>query len=239
MNSLPCSEHTTRILSCKACRKLYQEEYYQTKRKSIMHNEYNKESKSKYNSIYFQQNKNDKIFREKRKLTKQKLKADARMFVDNLKSNPCSHCLKCFPVYVMEYDHIEPSKKSYSISYMVKHGMSITTIKREIEKCILLCANCHRNKTYKERKPGKDIKTNKLRTRINLEFKNKPCLDCNIQYNYWQMDFDHLSEKCSEISKMIGSGYAYDRIVTEIKKCDLVCRNCHKIRTNLRSNREK
>lgn len=42
----------------------------------------------------------------------------------------------------MEFHHINPLEKDFSISSNI--NMSYEKIKKELDKCILLCANCHR-----------------------------------------------------------------------------------------------
>ncbi len=64
------------------------------------------------------------------------------------------------------------------------------------------------------------------------EFKDgKSCLDCNVAYPHYVMDFDHRD--AAEKSFILSRGFAYSkkRIVDEIAKCDLVCANCHRERT--------
>jgi hypothetical protein len=65
------------------------------------------------------------------------------------------------------------------------------------------------------------------------EVKNRPCMDCDKRYPSYVMDFDHREGeiKTNEIARMIVGGWSKNKIETEIKKCDLVCANCHKIRT--------
>ena len=58
----------------------------------------------------------------------------------------CGKCGVKYPNYVMDYDHIDPSTKRMNISKMM--GYSWSVILEEISKCELLCANCHRIKTY-------------------------------------------------------------------------------------------
>ncbi len=74
------------------------------------------------------------------------------------------------------------------------------------------------------------------------KLKNKPCKDCNKSYPSFVMDFDHLegSFKEATISKMAFHDTSnLKRITAEIKKCDLVCANCHRIRTHDRIQSEK
>lgn len=67
------------------------------------------------------------------------------------------------------------------------------------------------------------------------KIKDAPCKDCKIKYNPWQMDFDHINDnKISSIASMIGNKSPFNKILEEIKKCELVCANCHRDRTHKR-----
>jgi hypothetical protein len=43
----------------------------------------------------------------------------------------------------LHFHHISKKDKKHNVSDMVGRGYSITNIKKEIRKCIVLCANCH------------------------------------------------------------------------------------------------
>lgn len=59
-----------------------------------------------------------------------------------------------------------------------------------------------------------------------------PCTDCRGFFQACQMQFDHLPghEKVANISKLVGKR-SLDAIKEEIAKCELVCANCHALRT--------
>jgi hypothetical protein len=62
--------------------------------------------------------------------------------------------------------------------------------------------------------------------------KSAPCADCSEKFNPVCMDFDHRPEELKEFN--IGERYAIvniDVLKAEIAKCDIVCANCHRIRT--------
>lgn len=63
-----------------------------------------------------------------------------------------------------------------------------------------------------------------------------PCKDCGMQYPYYVMDFDHLdgAQKENGISFLTATG-RIGALKKEIAKCEIVCANCHRIRTHLRS----
>lgn len=60
--------------------------------------------------------------------------------------------------------------------------------------------------------------------------KAAPCMDCKISYIPYVMDFDHVRGiKVKNVSLM--RYFSEPAILSEIAKCDLVCANCHRIRT--------
>jgi len=59
------------------------------------------------------------------------------------------------------------------------------------------------------------------------------CVDCGIK-NHIVLDFDHLRDKKYNVSRMIHDGFSWKSILKEISKCEVVCSNCHRIRTHLR-----
>ena len=61
------------------------------------------------------------------------------------------------------------------------------------------------------------------------------CTDCGNWYPPCVMDFDHLSSKVDNVSKIVSKG-SWDKLIDEIMKCELVCSNCHRIRTFTRFN---
>lgn len=59
-----------------------------------------------------------------------------------------------------------------------------------------------------------------------------PCADCGNKFPYYVMDFDHLGNKKFNVSAMIT--HNWEQIKEEISKCELVCANCHRVRTHTR-----
>ncbi len=66
--------------------------------------------------------------------------------------------------------------------------------------------------------------------------KRRPCMDCGGTFPPVCMDFDHLpgNKKSGNVSTMARLGWSTEKILAEIAKCDLVCSNCHRIRTATR-----
>lgn len=61
------------------------------------------------------------------------------------------------------------------------------------------------------------------------------CVDCGEMYPHFILEFDHLPEhtKVDTLSNLVST--AYDTILKELDKCEVVCSNCHNIRTYVRS----
>ena len=69
------------------------------------------------------------------------------------------------------------------------------------------------------------------RSEIILSSKNRPCVDCGHSYPHYAMDFDHVrGEKKFEVG-LRGRGCSLEALQEEIDKCDVVCSNCHRVRT--------
>lgn len=100
------------------------------------------------------------------------------------------------------------------------------------------CRSCHceRQKKYYRDNPGIRRQQYKDRKKEIREFivaeKNKPCLDCGKSYPYYVMDFDHVrGKKKFLLSVSASKSRSIESLKTEIAKCDVVCSNCHRIRT--------
>ena len=70
----------------------------------------------------------------------------------SLKTEPCTDCGVTYPPYVMDFDHVRGDK-------LFTIGMSTQTkskqqILDEAAKCDVVCANCHRKRTYERANPG-------------------------------------------------------------------------------------
>lgn len=62
--------------------------------------------------------------------------------------------------------------------------------------------------------------------------KDAPCMDCGNKFPPYVMDYDHVrGTRTIEVSAAVARGWSVKRVLEEIAKCDLVCTNCHRIRT--------
>lgn len=55
-------------------------------------------------------------------------------------------CVKCGDIrpYVLDFHHKDPTIKDANIARMTSNKNRIEDIQKEIDKCVILCSNCHR-----------------------------------------------------------------------------------------------
>ena len=74
----------------------------------------------------------------------------------------CEHCGEIDPS-ILTFHHVHPNEKVHNISSILDDSWS--TIKRELDKCIILCLNCHKkhheNKNFLTKERIRDILTDK------------------------------------------------------------------------------
>lgn len=62
----------------------------------------------------------------------------------------------------------------------------------------------------------------------------RPCADCGLHFHSVAMDFDHRPGEVKLFNISASSSRTDEEVEREIAKCDLVCANCHRVRTHTR-----
>ncbi len=69
---------------------------------------------------------------------------DLKQYIEDYKkAHTCIRC-GCADWRVLEFHHVDPITKKFSIFVAVHNRYSIPSVEREIEKTVVMCANCHR-----------------------------------------------------------------------------------------------
>jgi hypothetical protein len=90
--------------------------------------------------------------KEKRLARMYEKKAATYDYVQDVKSQlRCADCGERHPA-ALQFHHLNSEDKMFNIADAVRNGISLDRIKKEIEKCIVLCANCHAIRHYRTRK---------------------------------------------------------------------------------------
>lgn len=111
---------------CKACRVDYSKEHYE-------------KDKAPYKARTAARNK---IYRKQ-----------IREWLNEQKDQPCADCKRIFHPFQMDFDHVR-GEKLFDISQVPRYGKSKEMVQKEIDKCELVCACCHRLRTHKRNIAG-------------------------------------------------------------------------------------
>lgn len=72
---------------------------------------------------------------------------NAKFMIEYLSSHPCVDCGES-DIVVLEFDHLRD--KVADVSVLARGGYSLEAIQKEIDKCEVVCANCHRRRTARQ-----------------------------------------------------------------------------------------
>lgn len=184
----------------------------------------NKTSQNKIaNNTKWANNNLDRVRIYKQKY-KDKIKQYNRALAQQIKeSNPCKICGET-RFYCLDFHHRDPAAKKDTICNLIRHGYSTQIVKKEIDKCDIICSNCHRKEhtnTYK-------YLTKKARYVLELKQKSS-CSKCQLSIPEC-LDFHHIDDnKTDGIGSMLrDKNISLEEIKSEIDKCIIVCSNCHR-----------
>lgn len=65
------------------------------------------------------------------------------------KARPCTDCGIQYPPHVMQFDHVRGEKVAH-VSQVTRFGWG--SLREEVAKCEVVCANCHAERTHQRRK---------------------------------------------------------------------------------------
>ncbi|HSK92972.1 MAG TPA: hypothetical protein VLA76_02800 [Candidatus Angelobacter sp.] len=196
---------------------------------------------------------NVEYYRRNRELELQRVRVRQAGMVEllrDLRRVPCADCGRRFRPYQMDFDHRDPTTKAFNVMTGRAMLMSTAKVLAEVAKCDIVCVNCHRLRTRdmergRVRRPaGAPMQLARLeRWRDQAGLLNRlrqvPCADCGGRYEPCAMDFDHRdpTTKNHTVTRMVGRS-STEVILAEVAKCDIVCANCHRLRTWRRAGRE-
>ena len=98
------------------------------------------------NKEWYENNKEATL--ERNRKTKARLWQWYRELKDN---KPCADCGNLYRWYQMQWDHLPEYSKRENIGALLNQTWSKTVVLEEIEKCELVCALCHCERTYQRR----------------------------------------------------------------------------------------
>ena len=117
------------------------------------------------------------------------------------------------------------------------------------DKCTKASRNWRALNRDKQRKSNKRHRLRVIKDKrriidyLKLKYEHLPCMDCLKVLPWCAMDFDHRPGTIKEFRVAYMGGVPattrqVSKVEQEIAKCDLVCSNCHRIRTRDRMNND-
>jgi hypothetical protein len=167
-------------------------------------------------------------------------RARLQALVTDWKGQGCVDCAYT-DIRAIDPDHLVGEIKSGHLSRLVQLCTAADKIRAELLKCVPRCARCHRLVTQQQR-PSVARAAERLpaswRRRYEFQDRNdaiklaRGCDDCGWAKWARGLDWDHVrGVKVTTIAIMIANGRPWSEIEVEMAKCELVCANCHRIRT--------
>ena len=99
-----------------------------------------KDCHKEYSKFHYENNKQSYI---KKAVDRNKnIHVEYKLLTDEIKSVGCKYCPEK-DICCLDFHHINDDKE-YNISTMISSGYSKETLLKEIAKCEVVCANCHR-----------------------------------------------------------------------------------------------
>jgi hypothetical protein len=111
-----------------------------------------RQAKRAYEREYYHNNpKRKKNVIARANKVKHSLKEKGKGIIKIFKSRPCMDCKVAYPSYVMDLDHRDKTKKEFTISMWTCGTLNLESLQTELNKCDVVCSNCHRERTNSRR----------------------------------------------------------------------------------------
>lgn len=134
----------------------------------------------------------------------------------------CKRC-GCESPGCLDFHHQKESEKKMDVGTMITYGYGRNSLRTEIEKCVVLCANCHRKMHYTppSNAPRKWV--------YDVKDARGGCCRCG-EDDLACLDFHHeTDQKVDTIARMLANGRPREEIREEMSRCSVLCANCHRL----------
>jgi hypothetical protein len=153
----------------------------------------------------------------------------------------------------LDFHHVGDQKED-AINKLVRDGYSVAAIRTEMDRCVVLCANCHRKQHVSEDSAAFSVGTSRSLTpagewirpdesEVTLTHQErlrawtvayrqyKGCQEC-VEDDPRSLQFHHTdpTEKSEGVGAMVSQGVPLAAIRSEVGNCVVLCANCHRRR---------
>lgn len=139
------------LINCTKCKEEKPvSEFYKNKRSKRGYQTHCKQCRSKdYKEKYGVGEYRERILKRNSAYAKIRTKDLKQWYYKLLLEKSCVLCGESHPA-ALQFNHINPKDKLANVSFLVGNKFSKETILKEINKCEVLCANCHAKKTAED-----------------------------------------------------------------------------------------
>lgn len=192
---------------------------------------------SNYNKSKYCSSKCKKIFlKNKNKKNRQKedslLRWTKKIKAINKLGCKCKNCGDN-NIHHLVFHHLNPEYKENNISKLWTNRWS--DIEKEINKCVLLCDNCHRELHYNEKTQNtKDVLDRRKSKEVLVTYNGNKCEKCGYDKCFSALTFHHINKENKDYAigvksiRITNIAELNDDILNELDKCELLCSNCHR-----------
>lgn len=141
------AEYEPKHRLCSGCQEVKPVEEFNFKyRAAGVRHSYCRECGKRLTKSHYKRNKRSYLERNARTYQRH------RELIRQAKLRPCADCGIQYPYYVMDFDHRDGATKAFTLSDVSRATRK--SLLREIEKCDVVCANCHRERTHRRMVSG-------------------------------------------------------------------------------------
>lgn len=146
------ADHTPTQKLCSGCQVIKPVEEFNFKyRSKVIRHSYCRECGKQLTRSHYKRNKRSYLDRNARAYQRH------RALIRQAKSCPCTDCGIRYPYYVMDFDHRDGEEKLFELNSVARK--TIPGILKEIQKCDVVCSNCHRERTHQRWRAGLGVKS--------------------------------------------------------------------------------
>ena len=142
------------------------------------------------------------------------------------RASGCRECEETDP-RCLDFHHVDPESKTRAIGEMITHGHGRESLRAEMEKCVVLCANCHRRE-HGEVPANPETKREKQRVWLaDYQREIGGCQRCS-ETDPRSLVFHHSGEKRTTVARLVARSASQAELRAEVEQCVVLCSNCHR-----------
>lgn len=165
-----------------------------------------------------------------------RIRAAQALVGEALRVAACEDCGLADPV-CLEFHHVDD--KQLNISQLIfSRRRSLSALRHEMRKCVLLCGNCHRRRTRQRQRaqhvaPAPAEMSTPQRRRaaaraaVMTRLLRYSCHSCG-ESDLDVMEFHHILAKHRKVSRLVSGGWSAEAVEAEMARCEVLCVNCHR-----------